>query len=113
MEDEGKVRRYGKKGVALDYTNEELAKMKTGKKKTCGKCKQHLDLSEFSLMRSSPDGRQPHCKKCAAKYNAGRKEGKQGNHSGKQWRRSRARTLGSILKEHDRRIGRLERFLGI
>ena len=32
--------------------------------KICGRCDQEKDLTEFHVMRSAPDGRQPRCKTC-------------------------------------------------
>jgi hypothetical protein len=38
-------------------------------KKVCKTCGEKKDLSEFHKQEKSPDGKQPNCKPCRAKYN--------------------------------------------
>lgn len=89
VEDEGRVIPHGKKGLALEYTEKELDRMKTGRKeKKCSKCKGFVLKTSFSKNSKAKDGLQSQCKKCSAETSRQRYIKKQLNKGNKTPKRN-------------------------
>jgi hypothetical protein len=111
--DEGEVVPYGKKGLALDYTS---------KGKKCGSCGVIKSLDNFHNNHSAHDGKQTSCKACKHKYDRKYQKRKEAQGVFKRKRRYKRRrrsvqvepkSMINVLREHDQRMSRIERVLGI